>query len=310
MMKSRFIQAGFFAVLLSIFWPRALQAACDFSLIEPIVFTGDSIRIGNAKIPPVNKLIQGCTSKSKLQGLFDIVISEQRSGDKTIYYFLSGENEERVRTKTCGEYLAAIKKGMTTKTERDERLELSFRRTCGVLNALSNSIPAKYDFTDAKKNLSVEALPVIILIAPAPMGEPYEKLAADSEKEASFAGYLKDPNLFWVVDSVKNNPKKTYLETWYGDSPEDGNGFWLELEIIAKGDFNRDGYSDFLVHALKITNKGAWFNSDFFLLSSKDNSNKLYDIYGNGYSCVYKDKKYICNDFSKDKSLSSWSAFK
>jgi len=197
---------------------------------------------------------------------------------------------------------------MTVKTERDHRLELSFRRICGVLNALSNSAPFKHDYIDAKKNLSVGALPVILLSAP--MGEKYEKLVADSEKEVSFEGYLKDKNsLLSLVDKIKNNPEGTYLETWYGDSEEDGNGFWLELEIIAKSDFNKDGYSDFLVHVLKISNRGVWYDSDFILLSSKDHSKKLYDVYGNGFSCVYKDKGYVCSDSSKDKALPSWSAF-
>ena len=315
-MRSRISYVGFWAVLIVILWPYSLQAECDFFLYEPIVFTGGTIRIGDAMVPPVDNVIKGCVSKGEISDLFNIVISEQRRGvigNRSIYYFMSGENEDRIRTKTCGEYIAARKSGMTTKTEKDQRSELYFRKICGALNAFVNSIPFKHDHIDTKGNLSHKALPVILLYAPEHMGERYDKLVADSEKEVSFADYLNSrKDLFKVLEKAKDNPEKTYMETWYGDSEEDGNGFWLELEIIAKGDFNKDGYSDFLVHALKVTNKGAWFDSNYVIFSSKSNSSKLYDVYGNDFngnrfSCTYKDKGYVCGDPSKDKTLPSWS---
>ena len=315
-MGSRIRQMGFWAVLIVILFPYNLQAACDFFLYEPIVFTGGTIRIGDAMVPPVDNVMKGCVSKNKISGLFNIIISEQQRGDRgdrSKYYFMSGENGDRIQTKTCSEYIAARKSGMTTKTERDQRLELYFRKICGALNAFANSIPFKQDHIKAKGNLSHKALPVILLSAPELMGEQYETLVADSEKEISFADYLSSRgDIFRVLEKAKDNPEKTYMETWYGESEEDGTGFWLELEIIAKGDFNKDGYSDFLVHALKVTNKGAWFDSNYVIFSSKSTSNKLYDVYGNDFngnrfSCTYKDKKYICGDPSKNKSLPSWS---
>lgn len=310
-MKNGFGKAVFFAVLMVILLPYSLHAKCDFFLYEPVVFADNTIRIGDAMVLPVDRVIGGCLSKNKLSGLSDIIIYDRKPGDRTVHYFMSGENGDRIRTRTCSEYLDALKNGMTTKTERDDRLVVSFRRICGVLNTLSKSVPFKHDYIDAKKNLSPEALPVFLLSASTPVGggASYEKLVADSGKEVSFADYLKEKeSILSVVEKVKSNPERTYFETWYGDSEEDGNGFWFEMEIIAKGDFNKDGYADFLVHAVKIANRGAWYDSDFLLLTSKSKSNKLYDIYGNGFSCVYKDKGYACSD-SKDKPLSSWSAF-
>jgi len=311
-MKSRFSKAVFFVALMVVLLPYRLHAKCDFFLYEPIVFANKTIRVGDVKILPIDNVVGGCLSKNKLSGLSDIIIYDRKPGDRTVHYFMSGEDGEKIRTRTCGEYLAAMKKGMTTKTERDERLVVSFRRVCGTLNTLSNSATFKHDHIDKRKNLSPEALPVILLSASTPVGggEPYEKLFADSEAEVNFTDYMnKEESILKVIEKIKDNPERTYFETWYGDSDEDGNGFWFELEIIAKGDFNKDGYADFLVHAVKIANKGAWYNSDFILLTSKDRSNKLYDVYGNGFSCTYKDKKYVCSDSSKDESFSSWSAF-
>ncbi|MCL1925615.1 MAG: hypothetical protein FWF95_00570 [Syntrophorhabdaceae bacterium] len=311
-MKNGFGKAVFFAVLMVVLLPYSLHAACDFFLQEPIVFADNTIRIGDAKVMPFGRTMQGCLSKNKLSGLSDIVIYDRRPGDRTVHYFMSGEDGERIRTKTCSEYLAALKKGMTTKTERDERLAISYRRICGVLNTLPKSVPFKQDYISSKKNISPEALPVFLLVAATPVGEgaSYEKLVADSEKEVSFADYLKDKeNVLSRVEKIKDNLENTYLETWYGDSEEDGNGFWYEMELIAKGDFNKDGYADFLVHTVKIANKGAWFESDYILLTSKSKSSKLYDVYGSDFSCVYKDKAYSCSDASKGKPLASWSAF-
>jgi len=320
-MRNRIIQVVFLAVLMVVLLPYSSYSSqakpkCDVFLYEPIVFTGGTIRIGGAMIPPVDNVIKGCVSKNKLPDLFNIIISEQRKGDRgdrTIYFFMSGENGERIRTRTCNEYIAARKSGMTTKTERDQRLELYFRKICGALNAFANSTPFKHDHISAKNNLSPNALPVALLHAPKPMGEEYEKLVVDIEKEMSFADYLEtNKELFKVIEKARDNPEKTFLETWYGDSEEDGHGFWLELELIAKGDFNKDGYADFLVHVLKVTNKGAWFDSNYVIFSSTNNSNKLYDVYGNDFtgsrfSCTYKDKSYVCGDPSKDTSLPSWS---
>jgi hypothetical protein len=156
-------------------------------------------------------------------------------------------------------------------------------------------------------------LPVIILSAP--FGEPIERLIADSEKELNFSNYLKGSeehlgDAYLRVEEVAGaSREELYLRTWYGDSEEDGNGFFLELFIVAKGDFNKDGYSDYLVYFVKAANRGFWFDTGFILLTSKDESNKLYDVYGSDFVCEYKDKKYVCSDPSKGKPPSAWSPF-
>jgi len=305
MITNRFIQAGIFAMLLVVLGPYNLKAECKLFLYEPFVLSNNTLRLGDVLVPPVDNVIQGCISKNKLANLLNVTVFYLKASDSRVYYFLSGEDGKRIRTKNCNEYIAAKKKGMTPKTEYDEAVELNFINTCGALNALLNSGTFKHDYIGSKNNLSPKSLPVIFLTAPT--GIEYEKLAAECKNEVSFEDYLKG-ELFKLTENVKDNPEMTYLGTWYGDSEEDGNGFWLELQIIAKSDFNKDGYSDYLVHYLKGINRGLWFDSGFVLLSSKDNSNKLYNVYGNDFVCAYQDKDYVCSDPSKGKPASAWSA--
>jgi len=285
--------------------PFNLHAECNFVLLDPISYAFKGIRVGDADTKQVEKVVKGCVSKDQLAELFNTNISNPKI-DNSMFYFLSGKDEKRIMTKTCNEYNAAIKKGMTAKTEVDSTNEIAFHKTCGVLNALSNSKEYKNDYIKDRDGLSLGALSVIFLHAPDEFGIPYKELVPEAEKEANFEEYLKSPEgTFKLIEKSFGVTEKMYLETWYGGSEEDESGFWLELHIIAKGDFNKDGYADYLVYFYKAANRGKWFEPGLVLLSSKDQSHKLYEVYGRDFTCVYKNNKYVCS--TPKEFLPAWS---
>jgi len=304
-MRNIFGRVGVFTALMVVLWAYNLQAECNFELLDPIAFAHKGIRVGDAETNQVDNVIQGCVSKEQLTALLNTNISNPKIDDSA-FYFLSGKDEKRIKIKNCNEYIAAIKNGMTAKTEVDTTNEIAFHKTCGVLSALSGSIPYKHDYIKDRNHLSEGALSVIFLHAPEEFGIPYKTLLTEGEKEMNFDEYLKSPEgKFKLIEKKFDTPVRLYLETWYGGSEEDESGFWLELHIIAKGDFNKDGYADYLIYFHKVANRGKWFEPGFALLSSKDQSQKLYEVYSRDFTCVYKNKKYVCSN--PDKFLPSWS---
>jgi hypothetical protein len=310
-MKNMFVRTILLAALTIALLPFNVQANCDFVLYEPFVFEFKGMRVGDADVFGVDNVLQGCMSKKKLRGLQDVLVVNTK-GDDSKFFFLSGDDGKRIKTKTCKEYTSAIEKGLTAKTDEDKYYNIVFHKTCGVLDALSKSTPYKHDFINARKGLSVKSLPVIFLNAP--FGLPYDKLIADGEKETSFEDYLvsmkNTTDKFELVERKRNAPPELVLDAWYGDSDEEGHGIWLELHAIAKGDFNKDGYADLLVYYYKAANRGFWFEPGFALLTSKDPSRKLYEVYDRDFMCTYKDKKYVCANPTQGKDMPTWSTVK
>ena len=300
------------AALMIVLAPYKVLAKCDFIIYEPFVFEFKGMRVGDADVLGADNVLKGCLSKKKLKGLQDILVVNTKSDDAK-FFFLSGDDGKRIKVTTCKEYMSAMEKGMTAKTLEDQNYERVFHKTCGVLDALLNSTRYKHDYIEARKGLSVKSLPVIFLNAP--FGLPYDKLIADGEKETSFEDYIVSmkgmTNKFELVEKKRNAPPELILDAWYGDSDEDGHGIWLELFVIAKGDFNKDGYADLLVYFYKSANRGYWYEPGFALLTSKDPSNKLYEVYSRDFVCKYnKDKKYVCENPTKDMVFPSWSTIK
>jgi hypothetical protein len=258
---TRLIPATILACLLCGFCPRGAHAACDYYLYKPLQFADGKV--------------QGCVGRDGLESAFRRKVKIGTDQDDG-YEFLSGE-----RVMNCGDYVKAKKKGLEANSTFDKSMESFFIGTCGALAGMRGSIVPKKDYVDIKTYPALEKFPVFLL--PAYSGDEEAELLAASNGGKN----LKDYSLSKKIE-IKKTDKNLAFEGIYDDMAR-------SFELVAKGDFNGDGYADLLVFTASYSRTGTFRAYEYILLTIRDNSQKMYDVRSGDEGCLYEKGSYLCS---------------
>jgi len=266
---TRLIPATILACLLCGLYPRGAHAGCDYYLYKPLQFADGKV--------------QGCVSKKEVAAAFGRKVKIGTDQDDG-YEFLSGE-----RVMNCSDYIKAKNKGLEAKSTFDKSMESFFIGTCGALAGLRGSLVPKKDYVDIKTYPALEKLPVFLL--PAYSGDEEAELLAASNQGKNLKEYTLSKKI-----EINKMDKNLAFEVIYDDMAR-------SFELVAKGDFNRDGYADLLVFTASYSRTGTFRAYKYILLTIRDNSQEMYDVRSGDEGCLYEKGSYACS------SEHRWSAF-
>lgn len=258
-------------VIYSVF-PNDAFGGCDYYVYSQLDFVGHKVK--------------GCLAEKDLLPLFKKTLYNINPTDNNAYYFLSKSGDgPRIRTENCDEYISAIDNGLSAVSTSDIMSEANFNFTCGILNALKDSIRPKEDYIGTDDLLNLKKLPVFIL--PAGLEEQVEVLRNDSGKGLSFKDYLCDDTIE-LYGKDRQSLGVLYRAT----------GMSISINVVAKSDFDRDGNADLFVHYFARAEEGTWRSHGNMLMSIANSDQILYNVRARKGECHYNEETYNC---SKDR---------
>ena len=153
---------------------------------------------------------------------------------------------------TCSEYLNAKTEGFGATNNFDYSQEGRFIQRCYALRVLENVEPARLNFLgdEGWTRAMAEALPPLLYSGfPNPQADAAQNAQNHGEKWTAF-----DPQL--QFDSTTS----TKLTAHDGETQ-------FQLDIVARGDFNRDGIEDFALAGFANARRGTFRYFQFLILS-------------------------------------------
>lgn len=222
--------------------------ACDYYLYQPLIF-----EVGK---------IEGCINKKDLDSLLNRKV-QSGSSDSDAYEFLSkgDKGDERIRVENCNQYIEAKTRGFTAYTTFDMTMESFFIKTCTVLAGLKKSSPPKKDYMNIKSYPELDKFPAFLL--PVAIQSEANELMSEGR---TFRDYVKSGDI-----KIKINKPEKWFSVIYGDMDKD-------FALIAKSDFNHDGYADMLIFTASHSLSGSWRAYGYILISAREKGQKMYDV--------------------------------
>ena len=261
-------------VIIYMVFPIDASGGCDYYLYSRLNFVGH--------------VVEGCLSKEDLLALYRKTLPNLNPKDNNAYYFLGKFDGPRIRTENCEEYMSAIDNGLSAFSTSDIVSEANFNFTCGILNALKDSIRPEEDYIGTDDYLSLKKLPVFIL--PAGLEEQGEVLRNDSGKGLSFKDYLCDEKIELL------GKDRLSLGVLYRDT-----GMSIGINVVAKSDFDRDGNADLFLYYFSRAEEGTWRSYGNMLMSIENTGQLLYNVQTRKGVCRYSGETYYCSgDISWD----------
>jgi hypothetical protein len=220
--------------------------ACDYYLYQPLIFEDGKI--------------EGCINKKELDSLLNRKV-QIGSSDSDAYEFLSkgDKGDERIRVENCSQYVEAKAKGFTAFSTFDMSMESFFIRTWTVLVGLKKSSPPKKDYMNIKSYPELDKFPAFLL--PVAIQSEANELMSEGR---SFRDYIKSGD-------IKINKSEKSFSIIYRDMDKD-------FELVAKSDFNHDGYADMLIFTASHSLSGSWRAYGYILISAREEGQKMYDV--------------------------------
>jgi hypothetical protein len=174
----------------------------------------------------------------------------------------------------CEEYLKAVGTGFHPATLSDVKSAADFVYECFVLRDLQHAQPAISSSSYAWSANSLTQLPPVLV----PGGNGVTNAAAQSEKRGESWKQF-DPSL-----KIKKISGDLLLA--------EDNDFVYSLQILARGDFNRDGVEDLAVYGTTQGKHSTWAHAGYFIVSPSTNGKLTRLTHG---SAPYRLKAQIPN---------------
>ena len=177
------------------------------------------------------------------------------SSDADAYDFLvkdAGQEQKRIHVENVAEYLAARKNGAYPYNTFDLSMDSFFERTASALVFLKQAIPPQTNFVN---NISLLNLSVSFIYFPEEAGS--ERTDHDVRKGLRLRDYARNHTI-WNLGQTS----PTELKFTTGDMDYD-------IELVASGDFDHDGFQDGLLMVYAGHNGGSGFSYDVYLMTRK-----------------------------------------
>lgn len=252
-----------FIVLLSGTFPVNPAEACDFYVYRALPFDGTEM--------------QGCVSRRQVKAAYQRKIRLGSTEDDA-YRFLFVQGEPR-KIMNCSDYIKALKNGGTPRSNFDIAMGSFFISGCGALAAMEGSVTPKKTYIHGSNFPVTDKMPALLLHGL--VGEVEEELEKASNEGRTLGNYAA------ITGREADHGHKTLQVVW-----ED---LETAFNLVAEGDFNRDGYNDLLLFVSTHSRTGTLRAYEYLLLSMRERNQKMYDVYSSDKGCLYGNGGYVCS---------------